>query len=88
MRLLIGGIELTDTDLICLENDLLDVEEWVRDAVRGKVANCRRRFLAEWRQRLAADPGVTSAPTNEAALILMVTRRSDYRNRQARERVS
>ena len=38
---------LTATEESVLKNDLLDVEVWVNEAIDGKVANCKKRMIAE-----------------------------------------
>lgn len=38
-------IEIDDTDLKALEYTLLDVNEWIQQAVKGKIANCQRRAI-------------------------------------------
>jgi len=33
-------IEVDDTDQTVLKNDLLDIDAWVQDAMKGKINNC------------------------------------------------
>ena len=40
--------EIDDTDQTVLKNELLDIEEWVRLAVAGKINNCWKRMQREW----------------------------------------
>ena len=84
-KLLPGGYEISTADLRCLSNDLLDVEAWVTGAIAGKVAACKSRLLDEWYPRLLADPDVPVIPGDEAALIALITRRSDYQDRRSRD---
>ena len=53
---------LTATEESVLKNDLLDVEVWVNGAIDGKVANCKKRMIAEWLPKLYADDSVDSIP--------------------------
>jgi hypothetical protein len=76
---------LTATEESVLKNDLLDVEVWVNGAIDGKVANCKKRMIAEWLPKLYADESVTQIPANENDIIAMVVARSDYKNRSDRE---
>tara|TARA_Y100001963_G_C6633424_1_gene377384 strand:+ start:545 stop:802 length:258 start_codon:yes stop_codon:yes gene_type:complete len=76
---------LTTTEESVLKNDLMDVETWVNDAIDGKVANCKKRMIAEWLPKLYADSSVDSIPANEDDIIAMVVARSDYKNRSDRE---
>lgn len=75
-------ITLTDDEIKLLENDLLDIQEWVQGIVDGKVNNCWKRFQQEWTVRLMNDPDFTdSIPSNKADFIALVVSRKDYQNR-------
>ena len=50
MMPLVITINLTDADVACLNNDLLDIDDWIQKAVKGKVAQCRKRLIREWVQ--------------------------------------
>mgnify|MGYP005837635183 CR=1 FL=1 len=76
---------LTATEESVLKNDLLDVEVWVNGAIDGKVANCKKRMIAEWLPKLYADDSVDSIPANEDDMIAMVVARSDYLDRAEKE---
>tara|TARA_Y100000401_G_scaffold57006_1_gene45114 strand:+ start:295 stop:687 length:393 start_codon:yes stop_codon:yes gene_type:complete len=76
---------LTATEESVLKNDLLDVEVWVNGAIDGKVANCKKRMIAEWLPKLYADESVTQIPANEDDMIAMVVARSDYLDRAEKE---
>ena len=78
-------INITDAEEACLKNDLLDVDDWVRKAVVGKINNCRKRFIREWTPKMFADPEVDMIPADDAAFIASVLARPDYKNRVARE---
>ena len=83
--ILSGGVSVSAADLKCLENDLLDVEEWIRNAITGKINNCRDRLILEWSPRLLDDPAVKTIPANRDELVNLITARTDYRNRVNRE---
>jgi len=76
---------LTATEEAVLKNDLLDVEVWVNGAIDGKVANCKKRMIAEWLPKLYADESVTQIPANEDEMIALVVARSDYLDRSERD---
>lgn len=80
-------IEISDDDLLVLENDLLDVDDWVQKAVEGKINNCKKRMVREWQPKLFADPAVESIPAKEDKFLELVVARPDYKNRAARETV-
>ena len=82
----IGKRTLTTTEELVLKNDLMDVGEWVKGAIDGKVNNCKKRMTAEWIPKLMADDSVDSIPADEDELIAMIVARDDYKNRVDRDK--
>ena len=85
-------ITLTDTQQKILSNDLYNdtdnagIDKWIQDAVDGKVSSCWKRMQREWTTKLMEDSSFTdSIPSNQADFIALVTARSDYKNRKARD---
>jgi len=79
-------IEVDDTDQTVLKNDLLDIDDWVQDAMTGKINNCWKRMQTEWTTKLMNDSSFTdSIPSNKADFVTLVTSRSDYKDRKARD---
>ena len=79
-------IEVDDTDQTVLKNDLLDIDAWVQDAMKGKINNCWKRMQREWTDKLMNDESFTdSIPSNKADFVKLVTSRSDYKDRKARD---
>tara|TARA_Y100001938_G_C7959822_1_gene363696 strand:+ start:560 stop:859 length:300 start_codon:yes stop_codon:yes gene_type:complete len=76
---------LTATEESVLKNDLLDPQQWVTDAISGKVASCTKRMIAEWLPKLYADEAVTQIPANEDEVVALIVARDDYKNRAARD---
>ena len=76
---------LSSTEESVLKNDLLDVQDWVDKAIDGKVANCKKRLVAEWLPKLYADESVTQIPANEDDMIALVVARDDYKDRATRD---
>lgn len=85
MKLFPNGLDLSDIDQIALEHDIVDIECWVKEAIIGKIHNCKTRMFREWQSKLLADPKVSSIPADETALIYMIKGRPDYQNRFQRE---
>jgi hypothetical protein len=85
MKVLRSGIEISDSDIKCLQNDLLNIEDWINEAIQGKINNCKKRLIAEWHPKLIADPDIESIPGDEAGLINFITSHKDYSNRYQRE---
>ena len=82
-------IEVEDTDQTVLKNDLLDIDAWVQEAMTGKINNCWKRMQREWTDKLMNDSSFTdSIPSNKADFVTLVTSRSDYQDRKARDDAS
>ena len=79
-------IEVDDTQQSILNNDLVDINEWVQDAMTGKINNCWKRMQQEWTTKLMNDSSFTDPiPSNQADFVKLVLARSDYKNRKARD---
>jgi len=82
-------IKVDDTDQTVLKNDLLDIDAWVQSAMTGKINNCWKRMQTEWTTKLMNDSSFTdSIPSNKADFVTLVTSRSDYKDRKARDEAS
>ena len=79
-------VKVSDTDQTVLKNDLLDIDAWVQDAMTGKINNCWKRMQTEWTTKLMNDESFTdSIPSNKADFVKLVTSRSDYKDRKAKD---
>ena len=79
-------VKVSDTDQLVLKNDLLDIDAWVQDAMTGKINNCWKRMQREWTDKLMNDSSFTaSIPSNKADFVKLITSRSDYKDRKARD---
>lgn len=81
-------INLSEADEKCLRHDLLDVDDWIRQAVAGKLNACRKRLVAEAHAVFRDDRSVDAIPTDDDALISMFVSRPDYMDRINRDRVA
>ena len=76
-------MEISQTDIKCLKNDLISPKEWFINAITGKINNCKKRMIQEWipilRQR-----GLT-IPASDTELITLILGQSDYKDRKIRE---
>ena len=82
-------VELSDTEQAILKNDLLDLDAWLHAAMTGKVNNCWKRMQSEWTTKLMNDDSFTDPiPSNQADFVTLVTARSDYKDRVARDKAS
>ena len=79
-------VSISDTDEKVMKNDLLDLNQWVQDAVTGKKNKCWTRFQQEWTNKLMDDASFTDAiPSNQGAFVNLVLARADYKNREDRD---
>tara|TARA_R110000803_G_scaffold54346_2_gene111037 strand:+ start:662 stop:925 length:264 start_codon:yes stop_codon:yes gene_type:complete len=79
-------VSINDTEEKIMKNDLLDLDQWVQDAVTGKQNNCWKRFQQEWTTKLMNDASFTDAiPSNQEDFVNLVTARADYKTRQEKE---
>jgi hypothetical protein len=88
-------ITLTDLEQKILSNDLYNdannagLDDWIQKAVDGKLNNSWKRMQQEWTTKLMNDDSFTdSIPSNQADFVALVTARSDYKNRKARDDAS
>jgi len=85
-------LTLTDLQQQILSNDLNNdtdnagIDAWIDAALTGKINNCWKRMQQEWTTKLMNDDSFTdSIPSNQADFVALVTARSDYQNRKARD---
>jgi len=79
-------ITLNDKEQAIMNNDLLDIKEWIEGAVGGKMNNCWKRMQSEWTTKLMNDDSFTdSIPSNQADFVTLVTGRDDYKTRKERD---
>ena len=85
-------ITLTDLQQKILSNDLYNdtdnagLDDWIQKAVDGKINNCWKRMQREWTTKLIDDDSFTDPiPSNQKDFVDLVTARSDYKNRKARD---
>lgn len=85
-------VSLTDLQQNILKNDLYSdtdnagLDDWIQQAVDGKINNCWKRMQSEWTTKLMEDDSFTDAiPSNQADFVALVIARSDYKNRKERD---
>ena len=48
-------ITTTDTDEICMKTDVMSVEQWINNAIAGKVGSTKKRLLNNYMQHCSAN---------------------------------
>ena len=75
-------VSISDTDEKILKNDLVDVNQWVQDAVTGKSSNCWKRFQSEWTNKLMNDSNFTDPiESDKDKFVAQVLAHADYKER-------
>ena len=85
-------VSITDDDQKILSNDLYNdtdnagIDEWIQEALDGKINNCWKRMQQEWTTKLMNDSSFTDPiPSNRTDFVALVTARSDYKTRKQRD---
>jgi len=85
-------VSLTDDQQKILSNDIYNdtdnagLDKWIQDAIDGKINNCWKRMQNNWTTKLIDDSSFTDPiPSNQTDFVNLVTARSDYKNRKARD---
>jgi len=79
-------VSINDTDEKLMKNDLLDLDQWVQDAVNGKKNNCWKRFQQEWTTKLMNDANFTDPiESDKDKFVAQVLAHKDYKDRATRE---
>ena len=78
-------VNISDLDEKILINDLLDIDDWVQQAVVGKINNCKKRAANSAAAILKADASIESMPATDDGLIAALFDRDDYKNRAERD---
>ena len=82
-------VEVDDTQQSILNNDLIDINAWVQDAVTGKINNAWKRMQQEWTTKLMNDSSFTDPiPSNQEDFVKLVLSQKSYKNRKARDDAS
>ena len=84
MALNVSG-SISDTDEKLLRNDLLGIQDWVDNAITGKINNCWKRSQTEWTTKLLNDESVSAISASKSDFVEQVTNRSDYKTRTQRD---
>lgn len=79
------NLEISDLDNSILENDLLDVHEWIRLALVGKISSVKSRLMKEAQEALIRDPDIQTMPATEEGILELYFSRPYYKNRAQRD---
>ena len=75
---------ITDDEQKILENDLLDVKDWIDKAIEGKLNNCGKRAAKQY-DDLAKMEVLDMVPTKDDLKCKALFEHPNYKNRVERE---
>lgn len=76
-------LDIPDEEIKIVENDVIDAEQWIIDAWRGKVDHCKSRLIQTEVDRSLKDKD--SIPAGDNLIIKKAFERPDYQDRKTRE---
>lgn len=76
---------ITDQEQLILENDLLDITDWINKAIEGKINNCAKRLARAEHDRLAKE-GADMIPAKISSLCNSAFNCKTYKNRKERDK--
>nr|BAR32447.1 hypothetical protein [uncultured Mediterranean phage uvMED] len=79
-------VTINDDDQKIMKNDVVNINDWVQDAVTGKINSCWKRMHANWSTQLLNDESFTDAiPSNKTDFLNLVLARPNYENAKTRD---
>ena len=78
-------IQISDLDKKILEDQLMDIQEWLQGAIDGKINSVKKRLVKSEIERLVNDPTITSVPASPEDIVTAYFDQEGYKNRAERE---
>ena len=79
-------LTVSDIEQKILLDKLLDIDDFIQKAMVGQIDHCWTEMQLEWTKKLMNDDTFTDPiPSNKADFVVLVTSRSDYKDRTARD---
>ena len=76
-------VEIKEFDKKVLEHELLiEVQQWIQDALNGKINSVKKRLVREAQERLFGDDDIESIPATTEGLIQVYFDRPYYKSRK------
>lgn len=76
-------LNIPDQDIRIVENDVVDAEQWIKDAWAGKLSKCKERIIkAEIDKSLQEG---TAIPVKKDEIVAKALSRPQYKNRKQRD---
>ena len=76
-------LNIPDNDIKVVENDVIDGEQWIKDAWAGKFNKCKERLVKQEVDRSIQEG--SQIPSTADAIVQKAFLRPDYKNRRDRD---
>ena len=78
-------VNISEFDEKVLSHALLSNEEWLQNAIDGKINNVKKRLVKEAQEKLFNDDSIENIPATVEGLINLYFEQDYYKNRAQRE---
>ena len=79
-------VKIEEFDETVLEHELLiEVQQWVQDALNGKINSVKKRLVREAQEKLFNDDDIESIPATSNGLIQAYFDRPYYKSRKQKD---
>ena len=82
------GSLITDTERVLLEDDMVNIDDWVRNAIDAKIDHMKTTFVSKYKDKVFDDPSIETIPANTEGFVSVVTGSSWYKNATERHAAS
>ncbi len=78
-------VNISEFDEKVLSHALLSNEEWLQNAIDGKINNVKKRLVKEAQEKLFNDDSIENIPATVEGLLNLYFEQDYYKNRVQRE---
>ena len=78
------GSLITDVEKVILEDDMVDIQAWVSNAIDAKIDSLKTTFVTKYKDKVFEDPSIETIPANIDGFVAVVTGSSWYKNASER----
>ena len=77
-------VSLSEFDKKVLNHELLDVQEWMQNALDGKINSVKKRLIKEAQEKLFNDENIESIPATVSGSISLYFEQDYYKNAESK----
>lgn len=82
MKIFPNGIDINETGMLLLQEEVDDVEQWLRDVIKAQVQNGKVSLRRRWLRTLEEDPAIDAFPKTLDGMIDLIMSRPYFRTRK------